>query len=77
MLKYFADTLVYQVMNIRAGTMLGEALDFFFYDTMKVFFLLVVIIFGVAIIRSFFPLNVHANYLVIGGSMREISWPLA
>ena len=55
MLKYFADTLVYQVMNIRTGTMLGEALDFFFYDTMKVFFLLVVIIFGVAIIRSFFP----------------------
>jgi uncharacterized membrane protein YraQ (UPF0718 family) len=35
--------------------MLGEALDFFFYDTMKVFFLLVIIIFGVAIIRSFFP----------------------
>jgi hypothetical protein len=55
MLKYFADTLVYQVMNIQAGTMLGEALDFFFYDTMKVFFLLVVIIFGVAIVRSFFP----------------------
>jgi len=55
MFKYFADTLVYQVMNIQAGTMLGEALDFFFYDTMKVFFLLVVIIFGVAIIRSFFP----------------------
>jgi uncharacterized membrane protein YraQ (UPF0718 family) len=35
--------------------MLGEALDFFFYDTVKVFLLLVVIIFGVAIIRSFFP----------------------
>ena len=43
MLKYFADTLVYQVMNIQAGTMLGEALDFFFYDTMKVFLLLGVI----------------------------------
>jgi uncharacterized membrane protein YraQ (UPF0718 family) len=55
MLKHLADTLVYQVMNIQPGTMLGEALDFFFYDTMKVFFLLVVIIFGVAIIRSFFP----------------------
>jgi uncharacterized membrane protein YraQ (UPF0718 family) len=35
--------------------MLGEAFDFFFYDTMKVFLLLVVIVFGVAIIRSFFP----------------------
>jgi uncharacterized protein len=54
-LKYLADSLVYQLMGIKPGTMLGEALDFFFYDTMKVFFLLVVIIFGVAIIRSFFP----------------------
>jgi uncharacterized membrane protein YraQ (UPF0718 family) len=55
MLKHLADALVYQVMNIQPGTMLGEAVDFFFYDTMKVFFLLVIIIFGVAIIRSFFP----------------------
>ena len=55
MLKHLADALVYQAMNIQPGTMLGEALDFFFYDTMKVFFLLIVIIFGVAIIRSFFP----------------------
>jgi uncharacterized membrane protein YraQ (UPF0718 family) len=55
MFKYLADNLVYQLMGIQPDTMLGEALDFFFYDTMKVFFLLVVIIFGVAIIRSFFP----------------------
>jgi uncharacterized membrane protein YraQ (UPF0718 family) len=55
MFKYVADNLVYQLMGIEAGSMLGEALNFFFYDTMKVFFLLVVIIFGVAIIRSFFP----------------------
>jgi uncharacterized membrane protein YraQ (UPF0718 family) len=55
MLKYLADKLVYQLMGIDPATMLGKALDFFFYDTMKVFFLLAVIIFGVAIIRSFFP----------------------
>ncbi len=55
MFKYLADKLVYQLMGIDPTTMLGEAFDFFFYDTMKVFFLLVVIIFGVAIIRSFFP----------------------
>lgn len=54
MFKYFADHLVYQLMGIKPETMLGEALDFFFDDTMKVFFLLVVIIFGVAIIRSLF-----------------------
>ncbi len=55
MLKYIADSLVYGLMGIQLGTRLAEALDFFFYDTMKVFLLLVVIIFGVAIIRSFFP----------------------
>jgi uncharacterized protein len=55
MFKYLADNLVYQLMGIRPGTMLGEALDFFFYDTMKVFFVLFIIIFGVAVLRSFFP----------------------
>jgi uncharacterized membrane protein YraQ (UPF0718 family) len=54
-LKYLADSLVYQLMGIKPGTMLREALDFFFYDSMKVFLLLVVIIFVVAVIRSFFP----------------------
>jgi uncharacterized membrane protein YraQ (UPF0718 family) len=55
MLKYIADSLVYRIMGIQSGTRLAEAVDFFFYDTMKVFLLLVVIIFGVAVIRSFFP----------------------
>jgi len=54
-LKYLADSLVYTLIGVQPGTMLGEALDFFFYDTMKVFLLLVVIIFVVAVIRSFFP----------------------
>ena len=55
MIKYLADLLVYQWMGIQPETMLGEALNFFFYDTVKIFLLLSVIIFGVAIIRSFFP----------------------
>jgi uncharacterized protein len=55
MLKYAADSLVYKVLGITQGTMLGEALDFFLYDTIKVFLLLTVIIFVVAVIRSFFP----------------------
>jgi len=55
MIKYLADVLVYQWIGIQPGTMLGEALNFFFYDTMKIFLLLSVIIFAVAIIRSFFP----------------------
>lgn len=55
MFKYLADSLVYKWMGVQPETKLGDTLNFFFYDTMKVFFLLIVIVFGVAIIRSFFP----------------------
>jgi uncharacterized membrane protein YraQ (UPF0718 family) len=55
MLKYVSDSLVYRLMGIKQGTMLAEALNFFFYDAVKVFLLLTVIIFAVAVIRSFFP----------------------
>ena len=55
MLKNFADLIVYRWMGIAPNTTLGDALDFFFYDTMKIFLLLVTIIFVVAIIRSYFP----------------------
>lgn len=55
MLKFIADTLVYRWIGISPGTVLGESLNFFFYDTIKIFLLLAVIIFVVAVIRSFFP----------------------
>jgi uncharacterized protein len=55
MLQEFADLIVYQWMGIAPGSRAGDALDFFFYDTMKIFLLLVTIIFVVAIIRSYFP----------------------
>ena len=54
-LQEFADIIVYQWMGIAAGTQLGDAVNFFFYDTMKIFLLLVTIIFVVAMIRSYFP----------------------
>ena len=55
MLKKFADYLVFNLMSLKPETHLGEATNFFVYDTIKVFFLLSVIIFFVAIIRSYFP----------------------
>jgi uncharacterized membrane protein YraQ (UPF0718 family) len=55
LLKYLVDSLVYQVLGMQSGSTAGEALDFFFYDAMKVFLLLVFIVFAVAIVRSFFP----------------------
>ncbi|MDD2583261.1 MAG: permease, partial [Desulfuromonadaceae bacterium] len=55
MLKSFADYLVYDLFALSPGSHLGDALNFFIYDTIKIFFLLTVIIFFVAIIRSWFP----------------------
>jgi uncharacterized membrane protein YraQ (UPF0718 family) len=54
-LKKFAAYVVFNLFNLEPGTHLGEAINFFIYDTIKVFFLLIVIIFFVAIIRSYFP----------------------
>jgi uncharacterized membrane protein YraQ (UPF0718 family) len=55
MLKQFADYLVFTLLGLAPGARLGEALNFFIYDTVKIFLLLSTIIFVVAIIRSSFP----------------------
>ncbi len=55
MLKQFADYLVFTLFSLQPSSRSGEALDFFIYDTLKIFLLLTVIIFVVAIIRSSFP----------------------
>ncbi|MFZ4615770.1 MAG: permease [Rectinemataceae bacterium] len=48
------DWLVYGQIGLSPESPLGSALDFFIYDTVKIFFLLVVIIFAIALLRSFF-----------------------
>lgn len=55
MLQEFANLLVYQWLGLVPGTMLGEALNFFVYDSLKIFLMLSAIIFGVSILRSYFP----------------------
>jgi len=53
-LESFAD-LVLRWLGLARGSRLGGALHFFVYDTLKIFILLAVIIFVVAVIRSWFP----------------------
>jgi len=55
MIHLFADWLTYSVFHITQGTLLAEAVNFFVYDSIKIFLLLIVIIFSVSIIRSFLP----------------------
>lgn len=51
----FADWLTYAVLGIAPKTLLARAINFFIFDTIKIFILLAVIIFIVSIIRSYLP----------------------
>ncbi|HML35213.1 permease [Sporomusa sphaeroides] len=55
MLQGVADVLVYQWLGLVPGSMLGEALNFFVYDSLKIFIMLTVIIFAVSMLRTYFP----------------------
>jgi len=55
MLKKISEYFTYTLLKLEHGTHLADAIDFFVYDTIKIFLLLSVIIFIVSTIRSFFP----------------------
>jgi uncharacterized protein len=55
MLQDFSDYITYTVFGLERTTALADALNFFIYDTIKIFLLLTAIIFLVAVIRSYFP----------------------
>lgn len=55
MLKGLASYVTYNLIKLERGSRFGDAIEFFIYDTIKIFLLLSIIIFIVSIIRSFFP----------------------
>lgn len=54
-IKLLADWLTFSLFVITPKTLLAETVNFFIYDTIKIFILLIVIIFVVSVIRSFLP----------------------
>ncbi|HCM75426.1 MAG TPA: permease [Cytophagales bacterium] len=62
-LQHFADWLIYSVFNISAQSHLGEALNFFVYDTLKILILLFLITFLMGIVNSYFPIDRIKNFL--------------
>jgi len=62
-IQWFADWFTYNVLNIVKGTPLGNSLNFFIFDTLKILILLSVIIFVVSLIRSYFPPEKTKKYL--------------
>ncbi len=53
-LAAFSKFLTYHLLPIASGSHLGASVEFFFYDTPKVMMLLVLVVFGVGVIRSYF-----------------------
>lgn len=54
-IQIFADWFIYNVLKIEKASKLGSALNFFVFDTIKIFILLLIIIYAITFIRSFFP----------------------
>ena len=52
-LQQFADWVTYSVLGLVEGTALASSVNFFIYDSIKVTLMLAVIVFAVAIIRTF------------------------
>lgn len=55
MLRYISDRITYDILSIAPKSLLADAVNFFIYDTIKIFLLLGTIIFTVSVIRSFLP----------------------
>lgn len=63
MIQKFADWLVYGIFGLSAETPLGTAINFFFYDTIKILILLFFISVIMGIINAYFPIDRLRNYL--------------
>lgn len=63
MIQDFADWLVYSIMGLDAQSHLGSAVNFFFYDTIKILILLFSISVLMGIINAYFPIDRLRNYL--------------
>lgn len=63
MIQEFANWLVYGVFGLDAATHLGTAVNFFFYDTIKILILLFLISVLMGVINAYFPIDRVRNYL--------------
>lgn len=54
-IQIFADWLIYHLFGIPEASKLGSALYFFVFDSIKIFILLLIIVYAITFIRSFFP----------------------
>jgi uncharacterized membrane protein YraQ (UPF0718 family) len=63
MMQKFVDWLVYVAFGLDAESHLGMAVNFFFYDTIKILILLFFISLIMGVINAYFPIERLRNYL--------------
>lgn len=63
MIQSFADWLVFGVFGLAQTSRLGEALNFFVYDTLKILFLLFLISTVMGVVNTYFPIERLRNFL--------------
>ncbi len=61
--QHLADWLIYGLFHLEKGSKVGDALNFFVFDTIKIFLLLFVVTFVMGIINSYFPIDKVRNFL--------------
>ncbi len=54
-LQFLADRLVYGWFGMSPGSRAAAAVNFFLFDTVKIFILLALIVFAITLVRGFFP----------------------
>ena len=64
MLTLFADWFTYMLLRLPKGHLITEAIHFFVYDIPKIYLLLVVIVFVVAMLRTWIPAEKIKRLLV-------------
>jgi uncharacterized protein len=62
-LQYVADWLIYSVLGMSAQSHWGQALNFFVFDTLKIFLLLFFITTIMGMVNSYFPVEIVRNFL--------------
>lgn len=62
-LQSFADWLIYDVIGIATHSKLGDALNFFVFDTVKIFILLFVVTLLMGTINAYFPIEKVRSFL--------------
>lgn len=63
MIETFADWLVYGLFGLDAATQLGAAVNFFFYDTIKILLLLFLISLVMGVVNAYLPIDRLRNFL--------------